>query len=83
MRITDSSYFASLVTQPVVIDGPGYYVTRSGEVVTVTKSSRKHDFGCVGAYGNDVAESWHKSGRILASRETANDVVARQEISSC
>ena len=83
MQMNDRAYWVPLVSQPVVIDGPGHYVTRSGEVVTVTKSSRKHDFGCVGAYGNDVAESWHKSGRILASRETANDVVARQEISSC
>lgn len=83
MRMNNGGYFVPLVNQPVVIDGPGPYVTRSGEVVTVAKSSLKHDFGCVGAYGNDVAESWHKSGRILASRETTNDVVARQEVSSC
>jgi hypothetical protein len=83
MLMISSGYMWPLVTLPVVIDGPGYYVTRSGEVVTVAKPSLKHAFDCIGAYGNDVAESWHKSGRLLASRETANDVVAKQEISSC
>ncbi len=74
-----SSYFAPLVLQPTVIDGPGKYVTRCGETVEITQSSHRHDFGCYGIYGDNVKDRWHKSGRIFACRESANDVVAKIE----
>lgn len=71
------SYFASLVVRPTVISGPGKYVTRCGEIVEIVQSSHRHDYGCAGTYSNRTTERWHKSGRLFASRETANDVVAR------
>lgn len=70
-----SAYFAPLVTKPIVITQPGQYITRGGETVTVTAASWRHDFGCVGTYSDGVAERWHRSGRILATRETRNDIV--------
>lgn len=71
-----SAYFAPLVLLPTVIDGAGKYVTRCGESAEIAQSSHKHDFGCIGTYSNGTTERWHKSGRLFASRETANDVVA-------
>jgi hypothetical protein len=70
-----SAYFAPLVTKTDVITSPGQYITRCGETVTITATSRRHDFGCVGTYADGIAERWHKSGRISASRETRNDIV--------
>ncbi|MDP9897392.1 hypothetical protein J2W32_006451 [Variovorax boronicumulans] len=70
-----SAYFCPLVTKPVVVVAAGHYVTRCGEVVTVSQVSTKHDFGCRGRYGNGTVEGWHKSGRIFAGIETANDIV--------
>lgn len=72
-----SAYFVPLICLPAVIDGPGKYVTRCGEVVEIVKSSNRHDYGCTGTYSNNVAERWHKSGRIFATKETANDVVSK------
>jgi len=71
-----SAYFAPLVTVSTVINAPGMYVTRCGEVVTIHAVSSRHDFGCHGAYPNGTAESWHRSGRLFASQETTNDIVA-------
>jgi len=70
-----SAYFAPLVAAPTIIDKPGQYVTRCGETVSIHRVSAKHDFGCRGTYQNGIAEGWHRSGRIMACRETANDVV--------
>jgi len=70
-----SAYFASLVSKPSVIVEPGNYITRSGEVVTINVASTRHDLGCKGSYANGTSESWHKSGRIFATSETANDIV--------
>jgi hypothetical protein len=69
-----SAYFAPLVTRPIIITKPGSYRTRSGEVVTITKVSILHDFGCEGTYSDGTQEFWHKSGRIQAHRETSNDI---------
>lgn len=72
--------FASFVVLPVVITEPGEYLTRCGERVTVEASSQRHEFGCKGFYGSadsKIAESWHRSGRLLFGRETQNDIVSR------
>lgn len=72
--------FASFVTLPVVITEPGEYLTRSGERVTVEQSSQRHEFGCKGFYGSaetKIAESWHRSGRLLFGKQTQNDIVSR------
>lgn len=75
-----SSCFASLVTLPTVIDGPGEYLTRSGEVVTIHTATPNHTFGCVGTYSDGVIDGWHKSGRVFAMRETINDIISKRNI---
>lgn len=71
-----SGYFAPLVTRPDIVTEPGEYVTRKGERVVVTKVSTHHDFDCFGSYVDcGTLERWHKSGRILATSETLNDIV--------
>jgi hypothetical protein len=72
---TSNALFAAFLTLPSVITGPGRYVTRGGEVVSVGVASTRHDFGCSGAYSTGQAEGWHKSGRLYFGRETANDIV--------
>ncbi|QIG65745.1 hypothetical protein phiOC_p080 [Ochrobactrum phage vB_OspM_OC] len=72
------AYFLPLVSLPVVIDESGEYVTRCGDVVTVTIVSTKHDMGCHGFYNaGGVSESWHKSGRLYAGTESFNDIVRK------
>lgn len=70
-----SAYFAPLVVLPVIVAEPGNYVTRCGETVSVSAVSWRNDFGCTGLYSNGVRERWHRSGRIFAGQETANDIV--------
>jgi hypothetical protein len=70
-----SAYYAPFVTLPVVITTPGNYVTRGGETVTIDMVSTRHDHGCRGNYSTGEREGWHKSGRIYAGIETANDIV--------
>lgn len=74
----NKAYFASLVTLPTIIDKIGNYKTRGGDVVEISRVSIKHDFGCRGRYlePGGVAESWHKTGRIMEDRETLNDIVS-------
>lgn len=75
-----SAYFAPLVLLPTIITKPGKYLTRNGETVVVWEISTKHDLGCIGHYyQNGLPESWHKSGRIYATSETANDIVSLKE----
>jgi hypothetical protein len=76
-----SAYFAPFVTLPVIIDAPGKYITRNGELVIVDTVSTKHDFGCLGYYyyydSNEIPEQWHKSGRLYFSTESNNDIVSK------
>lgn len=62
-------------TLGVVINGPGEYLTRSGEVVTIEGIQPGLLFKCVGAYADGTRENWHPSGRLLPGRETQNDIV--------
>lgn len=71
-----SAYFAPLVLLPTVIKAPGQYLTRAGDLVTIDRTSQRHDFGCVGRYADGIGEQWHRSGRIYASTATANDIIA-------
>ena len=70
-----SAYFASMVTLPIIIAGPGQYVTRGGEPVTIERASTTHGFNCYGVYANGVRDSWHRSGRLYAGTESRNDIV--------
>ncbi|MFL1449248.1 hypothetical protein ACI77O_12705 [Pseudomonas tritici] len=75
-----SAYYLPLMALPVVVLEPGQYMTRSGERVTVEKVSSKHDNECIGFYTDSgTAERWHKSGRILATTETGNDLISRAD----
>ena len=72
-----SAYYAPLVLLPIIIVDPGLYVTRSDAVVSIPKVSKRNDHGCIGLYQDGIREHWHRSGRIYAGIETANDVVRR------
>jgi hypothetical protein len=73
-----SAYFVPLITLPIIINEPGEYHTRGGDRVTIDRASTGHDYGCVGSYVKcGRADKWHKSGRILATSETLNDVVSK------
>lgn len=72
------AYFLPLVSLPVIIDEPGEYVTRCGDVVTVTLVSARHDLNCHGFYNDGhINESWHKSGRLYTTTESFNDIVSK------
>lgn len=72
----NKGYFAPLVLLPTIITKPGYYETRGGDVVKITKISEKHDLECEGIYvGTTTFDGWHKSGRLFATIETVNDIV--------
>jgi hypothetical protein len=74
--MSNQAYFVSLVVLPNVITGPGEYVTRCGELVTIVEvGGRAAKFECLGVYPNGPSERWHRSGRLLPSRETDNDIV--------
>ena len=69
-----------LILLPAIIDAPGEYITRRGERVDLDSVSARHRFACAGRYrGSGIIEHWHKSGRLLVSRETANDIVGRAD----
>ena len=70
-----AGYYLPLLTLPTIVTGPGTYLTRNGATVTIESASTRNDLRCYGAYSNGVREGWHKSGRILATSETANDIV--------
>ena len=73
-----SVYFIPLFTLPDIIDAPGEYLTRGGDRVMIDRASTRHDYGCVGSYvACGTADKWHKSGRILATSETRNDIVQK------
>jgi len=73
----NTAAFANFVTMPTIIDAPGYYLTRGGERVLITKCTGAHSFGCTGTYSNGTLEAWHKSGRLYFGMQTVNDIVAK------
>lgn len=77
--LNSSAYFAPLVIMPDIITGPGKYVTRRGETVTITDHSTRGDrFGSYGTYDDcGTQDRWHRSGRTSAAQETKNDIIAR------
>lgn len=71
-----SMYYLPLITLPALIEAPGEYLTRDGELVVIEKVSSKLGDTCAGYYkASGIPERWHKTGRILASSETPNDIV--------
>lgn len=72
-----TAHFAHLIALPVVIDAPGFYVTRGGEIVEIYQASPKHDFRCRGKYAQGFVDGWHKSGRLYFSLHSTNDIVRK------
>lgn len=72
-----SADFRPLVTLPLVIDSPGEYLTRCGEIVLIDLVSTKHNFGCVGVYASGLLDRWHKSGRLYFDARSDNDIVQK------
>ena len=75
LEAMSQAYFAPLVALPTIIREPGTYRTRCGDEVTIEIVSTGHNFHCRGVYPNGQWENWHKSGRLYAGVESANDVV--------
>jgi hypothetical protein len=69
--------YASLVPLPVVIDGPGQYLTRAGELARITDATSKHRFACQGTYPCGTPENWHRSGRLYFGIHSDNDIVSK------
>ncbi len=78
MQNKKSVPYLSRMFLPVIVDAPGNYVTRSGEVVTIT-AVKKASYGltCKGVYPQGILETWTKSGHIFPSIESGNDIVAK------
>ena len=73
-----TTYFIPLFYLPTIVVEPGHYLPRAGERVLVERVSSRHDFNCTGRYAScGTAERWHKTGRIMATSETPNDIVKR------
>lgn len=73
-----TTYLIPLSSRPAIVVEPGHNMTRAGERVLVERSSSRHDFNCIGRYASSgPAVQWRKTGRFLATFETANDIVKR------
>lgn len=64
---------SSFITLPNIVTGPGQYITRSGETVTIVGIERR--YWAKGHYSNGVVERWDISGRVLPFSESSNDIV--------
>jgi len=70
------SYYSPLL--PVIVDEPGNYMTRAGEVVHIYQTGKSATYALnFGNYPNGVDESWHQSGRIFCGRECNNDIIGK------
>ena len=63
-----------------IIDDPGSYKTRSGDIVQIKKVTNRGFFNCYGNYKDGTQEQWTKSGRIFKYRETQNDIIFKIKI---
>lgn len=73
--MNNAAYHMMHYTLPTVIDGPGEYVTRGGDTVTITRVSGNR---AEGKYSCGIAERWScRGGRVLPFYESRNDVVRR------
>jgi hypothetical protein len=77
---------------PCIIDAPGRYETRCGEIVAIetidkipgTDIPRTRYYACRGYYTStfpspNIAESWHVSGRLYPRIQSPNDIVRKCE----
>ena len=75
--LNPNAWMARFVTMPTIITGPGQYVTRGGERVTIHQASSNHDFGCLGSYSNGIRDGWHKCGRLNFGQLSNNDIIEK------
>ncbi len=63
---------------PVLVEAPGDYLTRRGDLVRVSAVVGPGVFAArvLGEYGDGVRESWRTSGRVFYGVESPNDIVA-------
>lgn len=74
---------AMLDTLPTIITGPGDYVTRSGQRVTIREVTGPATFAAKGALWSEFRgkmtprghDLWHVSGRYMPLTENKKDVV--------
>lgn len=59
-----------------VVTGPGRYLTRGGEAVTVEEVVGYGVLAAHGKYSCGIPERWSRSGRVLAHYLSPNDIVA-------
>jgi hypothetical protein len=62
---------------PHVIDTPGQYRTRKGDIVTIEKVETGICGFSSGFYDTKIRERWHNSGRIYSGCESLNDIVSK------
>ncbi len=70
---------------PTIIDMPGKYRTRCGQIVTiesVEKTPRNiptNTFNCKGQYPCGIKEGWHHTGRLYTYQSviSQNDIVEK------
>ena len=65
----------AFITMPRIITGPGQYITRGGETITIDSMLDCRFYGAVGRYSCGTNEKWGISGRIFAGMTSNNDVV--------
>lgn len=63
---------------PVIVERPGEYLTRAGDLVRVTAVVGRGVFTAWvrGEYEDGTREAWRTSGRIFENVESSNDIVA-------
>jgi len=62
------------IGKPTIIDEPGIYRTRCGELVTVNKVV---EHVACGEYPNGIPDTWDVNGRLYPSSESDNDIVSK------
>jgi hypothetical protein len=62
---------------PRLITEPGQYLSRCGEIITITDVTDKYAFG---TYPNGVKEHWDLTGRIWFNKECDNDIIEKAQL---
>lgn len=70
---TPSRFFAS----PEIIDAPGKYWTRGGEVVEIISKNKFGSFGWKGVFPNGIVDSWHRGGFFCYHSQSDHDILQK------
>ena len=73
-----------LISVPVVIDGPGLYRTRAGEIVEILKVAKgpsgmslTMERSCYGRYSCGIPDTWFPCGYLFRRPLSDHDIVSR------